>query len=70
MPDKGPSEALRRAIESTFAATASSAAGTRDRAAELLDQVVSRGRTELDAASERLGKVESAIRREARKRKP
>jgi polyhydroxyalkanoate synthesis regulator phasin len=34
---------LRAAVESTFAATAGSAASTRDRAAELLDEVVRRG---------------------------
>jgi polyhydroxyalkanoate synthesis regulator phasin len=39
----GPSDALRAAVEKTFAATAGSAAGTRDRAAELLDEVVRRG---------------------------
>jgi polyhydroxyalkanoate synthesis regulator phasin len=39
----GPSDALRAAVERTFAATAGSAAGTRERAAELLDEVVRRG---------------------------
>lgn len=39
----GVPEALRAAIESTFAATAGSAAETRDRAGELLDQVARRG---------------------------
>jgi polyhydroxyalkanoate synthesis regulator phasin len=44
-PDEptGISEALRSAIESTFAATAGSAGETRERAAELLDEVVKRG---------------------------
>jgi hypothetical protein len=39
-----PSEAPRSAIERTFEATAGSAAGTRDRAVELLDEVAKRGR--------------------------
>lgn len=45
-PDEqsGISDALRSAIESTFAATAGSAAETRERAAELLDEVARRGR--------------------------
>jgi hypothetical protein len=59
-PDRdGPSEALREAIERTFEATVESAAGTKARAGELLDQVV-----------DRLGRIESAVRREARKRSP
>lgn len=36
-------EGLRDAVERTYAATAGSAAGTRERAAELLDEVVRRG---------------------------
>jgi polyhydroxyalkanoate synthesis regulator phasin len=40
----GISDALRNAIESTFAATSGSAAETRERAAELLDEVARRGR--------------------------
>jgi polyhydroxyalkanoate synthesis regulator phasin len=40
----GISESLRTAIESTFAATAGSAGETRERAAELLDEVTKRGR--------------------------
>jgi hypothetical protein len=43
VPEK-PSEALRAAIERTFEATAGGAAGTRDRAVELLDEVTKRGR--------------------------
>lgn len=43
VPEK-PSEALRSAIERTFDATAGSAASTRDRAVELLDEVAKRGR--------------------------
>lgn len=40
----GISESLRSAIEGTFAATAGSAGETRERAAELLDEVAKRGR--------------------------
>ncbi|MSO42214.1 MAG: hypothetical protein EXQ70_10050 [Solirubrobacterales bacterium] len=39
----GVSEALRTAIERTFASTAGSAAETRERAGELLDDVAKRG---------------------------
>ena len=41
---RGISEALRNAVESTFAATAGSAGETRERAGELLDEAVKRGR--------------------------
>jgi hypothetical protein len=57
VPDK-PSEALRAAIERTFEATAGSAASTRDRAVELLDEVAKRGRD----VREQLGKIESSVR--------
>jgi polyhydroxyalkanoate synthesis regulator phasin len=57
IPDK-PSEALRDAIERTFEATAGSAASTRDRAVELLDEVAKRGR----GVREQLGKIESSVR--------
>jgi polyhydroxyalkanoate synthesis regulator phasin len=40
----GISEALRKAVEATFSATAGSAGETRERAAELLDEVARRGR--------------------------
>ena len=45
-PDQqsGISDALRSAIESTYAATAGSASETRERAGELLDEVARRGR--------------------------
>jgi hypothetical protein len=56
VPEK-PSEALRSAIERTFEATAGSAAGTRDRAVELLDEVAKRGRDVRD----QLGKIESSV---------
>lgn len=58
VPEK-PSEALRAAIERTFEATAGSAASTRDRAVELLDEVARRGREVRD----QLGKIESSVRR-------
>ena len=54
VPEK-PSEALRSAIERTIEATAGSAASTRDRAVELLDEVARRGR-------DQLGKIESSVR--------
>jgi hypothetical protein len=57
VPEK-PSEALRAAIERTFEATAGSAASTRDRAVELLDEVARRGREVRD----QLGKIESSVR--------
>ena len=57
VPEK-PSEALRSAIERTFEATAGTAASTRDRAVELLDEVAKRGRE----VREQLGKVESSVR--------
>jgi hypothetical protein len=57
LPEK-PSDALRSAIERTFEATAGSAASTRDRAVELLDEVAKRGRD----VREQLGKIESSVR--------
>jgi hypothetical protein len=57
VPEK-PSEALRSAIERTFEATAGSAASTRDRARELLDEVANRGRDVRGG----LGKIESSVR--------
>lgn len=62
VPDK-PSEALRTAIERTFEATAGTAASTRDRAVELLDEVAKRGR---DVRSQ-LGRIESSVRGGKRK---
>ena len=58
IPEK-PSEALRSAIERTFQATAGSAAGTRDRAVELLDEVAKRGRR---GVRDQLGRIESSVR--------
>ncbi len=57
VPEK-PSEALRSAIERTFEATAGSAASTRDRAVELLDEIAKRGRE----VRNQLGKIESSVR--------
>jgi hypothetical protein len=57
-----PSEALRAAIERTFEATAGSAAGTRDRAMDLLDEVSKRGR----GVRDQLGKIESTVRRKGK----
>ncbi|MGZ8666442.1 MAG: hypothetical protein ACXWZM_04960 [Solirubrobacterales bacterium] len=49
----GASEALRSAIERTFAATAGSAAETRERAGELLDDVARRGQDARDEVTRR-----------------
>ena len=57
VPEK-PSEALRSAIERTFEATAGSAASTRDRAVDLVDEVAKRGR----GVRDQLGKIESSVR--------
>ena len=61
VPEK-PSEALRAAIERTFEATAGSAASTRDRAVDLLDEVAKRGRDVGRDVREQFGKIESAVR--------
>ena len=60
MPDRRPdeqikdlSEAVRQAVERTFAATAGSAADTRERAGELLDEVTRRGSDALEEVRER-----------------
>jgi hypothetical protein len=57
VPEK-PSEALRAAIDRTFEATAGSAASTRDRAVDLLDEVAKRGR----GVRDQLGRIESSVR--------
>jgi polyhydroxyalkanoate synthesis regulator phasin len=49
----GASDALRSAIERTFAATADSAAETRERAGDLLDDVARRGQEARDEVSRR-----------------
>jgi polyhydroxyalkanoate synthesis regulator phasin len=60
----GPSEALRAAIERTFEATAGSAAETRARARDLLDEVVRRGQEAADASARRLEEArETSTRR-------
>jgi polyhydroxyalkanoate synthesis regulator phasin len=52
-PDGGVAEALRAAVERTMRATAGSAASTRERAAELVDDVVRRGRDARDELARR-----------------
>jgi polyhydroxyalkanoate synthesis regulator phasin len=59
--DKGPSKALRDAIERTFEATAGSAAETRDRAVGLLDELVRRGREARETSSNVSARVGEAI---------
>lgn len=49
---QGVSEALRAAIERTFAATAGPAAESRERAGELLDQVTRRGQEAREAVED------------------
>src|SRR5215207_6482415 len=49
---KGLSDALREAVERTFAATAGSADDTRERAGELLDEVARRSTDARDAVDE------------------
>ena len=55
------SESLRTAIESTFAATAGSAGETRERAAELLDEVTKRGRGARDEVVRRSEKAREEV---------
>lgn len=75
MPDRRPeeqaraiSDALRDAVERTFAATAGSASDTRERAAELLDEVTRRGSGAIDEVTRRggeaMGDAVSALRKE------
>src|SRR5687768_11497818 len=52
-PAERVGEALRAAVERTLAATAAPAAETRQRAAELLDEVVRRSRSARDQATRR-----------------
>jgi polyhydroxyalkanoate synthesis regulator phasin len=58
---RGLPEALRDAIERTFAATADSAAGAGGRAQEMLDEVSRRGQKARDAASDAASGVIEAI---------
>ena len=78
MPDRRPeeqikeiSDALRQAVERTYAATAGSAADTRDRAGELLDEVTRRGSGAIGEVKDRgseargaVGDVVTSLRRE------
>jgi polyhydroxyalkanoate synthesis regulator phasin len=57
---RGLSESLRQAVERTFAATADSAAGTRDRAQEMLDDVSRRGQKAREAVTERAQEASEA----------
>jgi polyhydroxyalkanoate synthesis regulator phasin len=68
MPERRPdeqikevSEALRQAVERTYAATAGSAADTRERAGELLDEVTRRGSGALDEVRSRGGEAREAV---------
>lgn len=68
---KGISDALRQAVERTYAATAGSASDTRERASELLDEVTRRGGGALDEvrgrgteAREAVGDAVSSLRQE------
>ena len=56
-------ESLRTAVERTFAATADSAAETRGRAQELLDEVSKRGQGAREASAEAAQKVVGAAER-------
>ena len=51
--DRNVGDALRDAIERTLSATAGSASATRDRAGELVDEVVRRGRGARDELARR-----------------
>jgi uncharacterized protein YjbJ (UPF0337 family) len=78
VPDRRPeeqikdlTEALRQAVDRTYAATAGSAADTRERAGELLDEVTRRGSGALDEvkgrgseAREVVGDAVSSLRKE------
>jgi len=52
-PDGSVAEALRAAVERTMRSTAGSAASTRERATELVDEVVRRGRDARDVLARR-----------------
>lgn len=52
-PESGVAEAVRAAVERTMRATAGSAASTRERAGELVDDVVTRGREARDEVARR-----------------
>ena len=52
-PESGVADSVRAAVERTMRATAGSAASTRDRAGELVDDVVRRGREARDELARR-----------------
>ena len=52
-PESGVADSVRAAVERTMRATAGSAVTTRDRAGELVDEVVRRGRAALDEHARR-----------------
>ena len=58
---KGVPDALRKAVERTFAATAESAAETRDRAGGVLDQVTRRGREARETVSGRAQEARDSV---------
>ena len=62
-PQRNVAESLRTAVERTFAATADSAAETRGRAQELLDEVAKRGQGAREASAEAAQKVVGAAER-------
>ncbi len=61
--DRGVGDALREAVERTLAATAGSAASTRDRAGELVDEITRRGREAGDDLSRRGQEAREGIAR-------
>ena len=58
---RGVSESLRDAVERTYAATVESAAGTRGRAQELLDEVARRGQEAREVVSQRGNEARDAL---------
>jgi polyhydroxyalkanoate synthesis regulator phasin len=62
-PGGGASDALRTAIEKTFAATSGSAAETRDRAGDLLDDVARRGQEARDEVTRRSQEAREEVAR-------
>ena len=62
-PQRNVAESLRTAVERTFAATADSAAETRGRAQDLLDEVAKRGQGAREASAEAAQKVVGAAER-------
>ena len=67
---EGLTDELREAVERTFSAVAGSAAGTRERAQELLDEAVRLGSVaretvekEIDSLRKRIGELESSLGR-------